>query len=398
VLPPASDPEQAMNIDRNNYEEYFILYLDNELSAEDRRRVDLFVQENPDLQAELQLFLQTKLPADDTILFDNKEALLLSTGSIGSNNQEEWLLMSIDNELDTHQQKELEEYLQRNPAAQQELALLQKTKLGVDTAIVFPDKESLYRKEDTTKAPVIPMRWMRMAVAAVLLLAVSISVVKVFTDKKPATGTAGGNEVAVKENATKNTNPATTTGTTTIAPVTTDSGNDQQTLADVPKEQHTEAQTKKENNAAPVQQYAATNKKDTKPSVQQQVVADPAKDQAQNIAATTNQVKPNNNLPQPKNNPNVNDNAPANRGNDNSTQQLAVNSPTQKDKTVEPLVTNSNAQPSYTAYNTEENQSSKKGKLRGFFRKVTRTFEKKANVDVTDKDDQLLVAGFAIKM
>lgn len=388
-----------MNIDRNNYEEYFILYLDNELSAEDRRRVDLFVQENPDLQAELQLFLQTKLPADDTILFDNKEALLLSTGNVGSNNQEEWLLMSVDNELDTYQQKELADYLQRNPAAQQELALLQKTKLSADTAIVFPDKESLYRKEETTKAPVIPMKWMRMAVAAVLLLAVSISVVKVFTDKKSVTGTSGGNEVAVKENATKNTNPATTTNSTTITPVATDSGHDQQTLANVPDAQPADAPTKEDNNAAPAQQYAATEKKDNKRPVQQQAVNDPAKDQAQNIASA-NTTRPNNNLPQPKNNPNVvnPDNAPANRSIDNNTPQLAANTPAQKDKTIDPVVTNQNVQPSYTAYNTEENQSSKKGKLRGFFRKVTRTFEKKANVDVTDKDDQLLVAGFAIKM
>ena len=40
----------------------------------------------------------------------------------------------------------------------------------------------------------------------------------------------------------------------------------------------------------------------------------------------------------------------------------------------------------------------KKNKLRGFFRKVTRTFEKRTNIDATDGDDRLLVAGLSIKL
>ena len=39
----------------------------------------------------------------------------------------------------------------------------------------------------------------------------------------------------------------------------------------------------------------------------------------------------------------------------------------------------------------------KKNKLRGFFRKVTRTFEKRTNIDPTDGEDRLLVAGLAFK-
>jgi hypothetical protein len=40
----------------------------------------------------------------------------------------------------------------------------------------------------------------------------------------------------------------------------------------------------------------------------------------------------------------------------------------------------------------------KKNKLRGFFRKVTRTFEKRTNIDPTDQDNRLLVGGLAIKL
>ena len=39
-----------------------------------------------------------------------------------------------------------------------------------------------------------------------------------------------------------------------------------------------------------------------------------------------------------------------------------------------------------------------KSKLRGFFRKVTRTFEKATNIKVTDDQDRLLVGGLAFKL
>ena len=40
----------------------------------------------------------------------------------------------------------------------------------------------------------------------------------------------------------------------------------------------------------------------------------------------------------------------------------------------------------------------RKNKLRGFFRKVTRNFEKRTNIEATDEDERLLIAGLAIKL
>ena len=63
-----------MNIDRNNYEEFFLLYVDNELSAADRKAVELFVQHNADLKAELDMLQQTVFNADD-VVFEHKTSL-----------------------------------------------------------------------------------------------------------------------------------------------------------------------------------------------------------------------------------------------------------------------------------------------------------------------------------
>jgi hypothetical protein len=71
-------------------------------------------------------------------------------------------------------------------------------------------------------------------------------------------------------------------------------------------------------------------------------------------------------------------------------------------------VTSLSPQPSNlrTASYTEEDYSAdeqepaggKKNKLRGLFRKVTRTLEKRTNIEATDEDGRLLVAGLAIKL
>ncbi|MCB0777731.1 MAG: hypothetical protein KDB99_15615, partial [Chitinophagaceae bacterium] len=81
-----------MNINRLNYEEYFILYMDNELSNEERRQVEAFTEQHPDLKEELELLSQYKLEPDADIVYKGKEELLKQNGNtaINSNNYEEW--------------------------------------------------------------------------------------------------------------------------------------------------------------------------------------------------------------------------------------------------------------------------------------------------------------------
>ncbi|MDP4130125.1 MAG: hypothetical protein Q8939_08180 [Bacteroidota bacterium] len=64
-----------MTINRNNYEEYFLLYIDRELGDAERQMVEDFVRRHPDLEKELAALRQTVvLPPD--LVFEHKEALL----------------------------------------------------------------------------------------------------------------------------------------------------------------------------------------------------------------------------------------------------------------------------------------------------------------------------------
>jgi hypothetical protein len=60
-----------MNINTTNYEEYFLLYIDNELSAEQKTAVENFIEANPSYQKEFELLKQTVL-APEPFEFEDK--------------------------------------------------------------------------------------------------------------------------------------------------------------------------------------------------------------------------------------------------------------------------------------------------------------------------------------
>jgi hypothetical protein len=62
-------------INLNNYEEYFLMYIDDELNTSIKKQVEEFVSKNPSLQNEFHLLQQTKLEVDDSIVFEGKETL-----------------------------------------------------------------------------------------------------------------------------------------------------------------------------------------------------------------------------------------------------------------------------------------------------------------------------------
>jgi hypothetical protein len=160
-----------MNITRLNYEEYFLLYVDQELNAAERRAVEEFVQANPDLRDELDLLQQSVLRPDRKINFPDKAALMKSSAPLNpvtENNFEEYFILYGDNELNNEEKDWVEQFVYRHPQHQATFELIQAARLEPDTSISFPNKQSLYRKEKDER--VIVMRWWRIAVAAAVLL------------------------------------------------------------------------------------------------------------------------------------------------------------------------------------------------------------------------------------
>lgn len=151
-----------MNINRHNYEAFFLLYVDKELSAADRKAVAVFVKENTDLQIELALLQYTVVKSDDIVL-DKKDWLYREENITAL---QENLLLYADEELSATDKKTIEYLLLIDKTAQREWKILQQTKLQPDTAVVFADKQSLYRKEGSK---VVGFTWWRVAAAAVLL-------------------------------------------------------------------------------------------------------------------------------------------------------------------------------------------------------------------------------------
>lgn len=67
-------------VNKENYEEYMVLYADGELNPQEEAALLEYVKLHPNLQAELDLYASTKLMPDETIVYADKEALLKPEG------------------------------------------------------------------------------------------------------------------------------------------------------------------------------------------------------------------------------------------------------------------------------------------------------------------------------
>jgi hypothetical protein len=150
-------------INLSNYEEYFLLYIDNELSKEECQAVEAFVHQYPHLAAELDMLQGAKLPPADAVVFSNKTTLYkVAENSINIDNYEEYFLLHTDKELTATQEEEVEQFVLQHPQLQEEFLLMQRAKL-VPENIEYPDKDRLYKKPAKR---VIPLYLARMSVAA----------------------------------------------------------------------------------------------------------------------------------------------------------------------------------------------------------------------------------------
>lgn len=163
-----------MIINRHNYEEFFLLYVDKELNPEEQAAVEIFIGRNPDLAEELNILQQTTLH-NTNIPFEQKNSLYKKENSISYENYEEYFLLFADNELDEHQVAEVENFVLKHPKLQNEFTLLQQIKLQPEF-FAFKGKEKLYRKEKDQRR-IILLTLTKMGVAASVAAIVYLSII-----------------------------------------------------------------------------------------------------------------------------------------------------------------------------------------------------------------------------
>src|SRR6478736_2196411 len=105
-----------MNINRYNYEEYFLLYVDDELNATERKAVEYFVEQNADLEEELFMLKQSLLKPDDSVVMKDKSVLFRSESSplITLENYETFFLLYVDEELNAEERRAVEAFVSEN--------------------------------------------------------------------------------------------------------------------------------------------------------------------------------------------------------------------------------------------------------------------------------------------
>ena len=358
-----------MIIDRHNYEEFFLLYIDNELTVEQKKQVDLFVQENTDLEEELVMLKQSRLVPDDSIVFDKKHLLMKEENNsfINLTNYEEWLVLYVDDELNAEEKTAVEKFAEAHPHVQQELALFQQTKSQPEK-IVFESKEILYRREKTVR--VISMQWWKVAVAAVLIISAGVTIYPFLTTRN--NGEITNKEVAKVEKKQTSISEKAMTVDTQQQPTTTNEQKEQLAVSTgIEKQTETKAKQqtplKEENN----QQLAYNDLRQNT-------------DEVKTLQPSTVEINQPT-IEQPKMNDAV---AIENKMHKENINTDPVTIPAVKT----PDNSNTSDDVQYASNDTENKR------LRGFFRKATRIIERTTNINPANDDNKVLIGGMAINL
>jgi hypothetical protein len=159
-----------MEINQHNYEHYFLMYIDNELSAEEKAAVNDFIMQHPNYANKLEALQQLKI-SPDTLIYENKFSLYKLS------EQDQQCITYLENEMTNEEKASFESeistdiYLQTNVKQWQATFLTPPTTIEIDPNF----KNSLYKKSAQIKplwATVTYKRWA--SVAAILLVVIGV--------------------------------------------------------------------------------------------------------------------------------------------------------------------------------------------------------------------------------
>lgn len=162
-----------MKIDINNYEAFFLDFVEGRLDDASTLEMLAFLRKNPDLKAELENFSDIRLePAE--IAYEHKEVLKkleFNVPEVGIRNFDDFCIAYYEKLLTKTEEEKLFAYLAQFPDKKRDFELFGKATLKADPAVVFEAKPFLKKKVKGAVRTII-LRWSAVAAGVVLLVSV----------------------------------------------------------------------------------------------------------------------------------------------------------------------------------------------------------------------------------
>lgn len=151
-----------MNINRQNYEIYFIDYIDGTLTSKEVKELYKFLLLNDDLRELLECQSEVKLQAPN-IVYEKKT--MLKKDKLHECT-DYYAIAITEHSLTTHDK----EFIRKYPVSKEDIAIYQKIKLKCDARIHYPNKAQLYHR-----SKIYLTTLQRYISAAILILLVGIN-------------------------------------------------------------------------------------------------------------------------------------------------------------------------------------------------------------------------------
>ncbi len=130
-------------ITRNNYEEFFLDYIEGEISAPDKGALESFLVQNPDLKMELDEMMDMDLKIEGGTFQSESDSLKAIPFQ---KNFDDFCIAKIEGDLNAYENEAFEKYMASHSEKEKDFSLYRKTKVSVDPSISFPNKRGLKKK------------------------------------------------------------------------------------------------------------------------------------------------------------------------------------------------------------------------------------------------------------
>jgi hypothetical protein len=134
-----------MEINKNNYEAYFLDFVEGSLTPSQKAEMDLFLIHHPELKSELDDFELLELEAE-SVLDCGLKASIKKEETTGLSELEYLIISEIEGTSSNEEKKKLAALIKIDSSIEKEIEAYAKTKLSKSENLVFPNKNALLKR------------------------------------------------------------------------------------------------------------------------------------------------------------------------------------------------------------------------------------------------------------